>query len=104
MRAPEGLAVVEQEPPVRQIQRRHRQRELFGEGSASGKIEGGVPLQMGRHCARPVRESRAVVQIAARRDPPRQAEIETRCEACAADRDRAESNRYPEARNPSGRR
>src|SRR5260370_23797275 len=72
--APESLTVIQQKPAVGQIHRGHRHNELFGEGSAHGKIEGRVLLQMGGHVTRPVREARTVIQIAAHRDPLREAE------------------------------
>ena len=75
MRAPERLTIIQQEPPIRQIQRRHRNRHLFPERLAKREIARSVPFQMR---ARPVTKSRAVIQIPARGNPPWEDEVKSR--------------------------
>ena len=79
-------------------------RQLFGDRFADGKIEGRVRLKCAGTIAGAVRESGAVVHIAARIGAPRQIEIESGVKRVPLIVVQQESSRWREARNRSGRR
>lgn len=64
----EGGAVVEKESAIRHVQRCQGNGDSLRKRPSERKIKAGVLRQMGRNVARPVGESRSVVQIAARGD------------------------------------
>src|SRR5262249_9117203 len=83
VRTPERGAVVQQEPPIPQIEGSDRERQTLRHGLSQCKIERIVRLQMRRHVAGPVREPAAVRPAAARESPPRKTGIESRVECVA---------------------
>ena len=83
MGSAEGGAVVEQEAAIAHVHGGPGDTDSFSKRPADGKVERGVPLQMGRDVAGPVGEPRSVIQISTRRDPVRKIEIEPGVERVA---------------------
>src|SRR5271157_3279130 len=83
MGATESGAVVQKEAAIRQVQGGQRNGDSFSQRPPDGKVERGVPLQMGRDVARSIGEARPVIQVAARRDVPRKIEVKPGVERLA---------------------
>ena len=67
MRTPEGLAVIEEEAPVRQVESCHAHSHSFGKAPGYRQIECSMPFQVGPgDIAQSVREPRAVINISVR--------------------------------------
>jgi len=76
MGAAKRLAVVQQEPPIGEVQGRHGHSKALRNGPAHRQVEGRVRLKMCLYVAGSIRESRSVVKIPTGQNPIRQVEVE----------------------------